>query len=178
MSEVKAPSGYVVEQVMSAWQAARSRLLDEDPTLEHDEAALTEILGPKEGDVRDVLGRVLRAAVHADSMADAASERIETIQARFRRYQTRSQNLRALGFAILDALGERKCEMADLTAMVRAGREQVIITDLAAVPDIYVEEVVTRKPDKATLLSVLKSGAAIPGCEHANGLPSLTIRTK
>jgi hypothetical protein len=178
MSEVKAPSGYAVEQVMSAWQAARARLLDEDPELQHDEAALSEILGPKEGDVRDVLSRVLRAAVHADSMADAASARVDAMQLRKARYQRRSDAMRALGFAVLDALGERKIELADLTATIRAGREQVIVTDLDAVPNIYVEEVTTRKPDKATILSVLKSGGEVPGCERANGLPSLSIRTK
>ena len=178
MSETKAPSGYVVEQAMSAWQSARSRLLEDDPSLEQDEAALAEILGPKEGDVRDVLARTLRAAVHAESMMDAASERIESMQARFKRYQTRGQNLRALGFAIMDALGERKVELADLTAAIRAGREQVVITNLDAVPNIYIEEIIARRPDKATILSVLKSGGEVAGCEKTNGLPSLSIRMK
>jgi hypothetical protein len=54
----------------------------------------------------------------------------------------------------------------------------VQIIDEAAIPDIYVETVITRKIDKGVVASVLKSGAEVPGAVLTNGLSSLAIRTK
>jgi hypothetical protein len=56
--------------------------------------------------------------------------------------------------------------------------QSALITDEAAVPDIYVEVVTTRKIDKAVILSALKAGEDVPGAVLNNGLPSLAIRTK
>lgn len=172
------PSGYRIQSALTAWSAARARLLQDDPALEQDEAALVDLLGPEEGDVQDVLARLLRGAVHAESMADAAADRAQVIEKRRERYKSRAQTMRATAFAILDAVGLRKVELEDLTASVRAGTDGVQITDLDAVPDIYVETITTRRADKRTILAALKSGADVPGCERTNGLPSLSIRTK
>jgi hypothetical protein len=172
------PSGYKVEVALSAWHAARARLLAEDPDLEHDEAALIDLLGPEEGDVQDVLTRLLRGAVHAETMAQAAAERAAAIKAREKRYTNRAQSMRGTALAILDDTGIRKLELEDLTASVTSGREKPEITDLDAIPELYVVTETVRKPDLRTILAVLKSGAAVPGCELVTSLPGLTIRTK
>lgn len=177
MSEARPVSGYRLEQVLSTWHAARQRLLTEDPALAQDEAALIELLGPEEGEVEDILARLLRGALHASSMAEAAKDRMAVLGQRAARYKTREQYMRATAFALMDTLRRTKFEMFDLTASITPGRAGVVITDLEAVPDIYVEEKTTRVPDKATLLSALKSGAAVPGAELSNGMPNLTIRT-
>jgi hypothetical protein len=171
-----APSGYRVEQALAAWMAARSRLLTEDSELAHDEAALSELLGPEEGDVELILARTLRAARHSKSMADAAAEQIEDMQARKARYLRRNETMRATAFAIMDAMGRTKVEFPDMTASVRAGQPSVIVTDEDAIPDIYVRT--ERKPDKSTILSALKSGLTVEGCELGNAPPSLSLRTK
>ena len=55
------PSGYRIEQAMSVWESARERLLSGE-LAQDDQAALTdELLGAAEGEVDDVLARVLRA---------------------------------------------------------------------------------------------------------------------
>ena len=178
MNEIRPPSGYRIESALAAWQSARSRLLAEDPALEHDEAALVDLLGPEEGDVNDVLARLVRGAVHAEAMADAAAERIAAMREREARFKHRAQTMRGTAFAVMDAVGLRKLELEDVTASVRNGSQSVQVTDIDAVPPIYVETVVTKKADKRTLLAVMKDGATVPGCELSNAPPTIALRTR
>jgi hypothetical protein len=171
-----APSGYRIEIAMAAWHSVRARLLDEDPSLENDEAALAELLGHVDGEVEHILARVLRAAVHAEVMEKAAAEQAKMTAARAKRYEARGDSLRGLAFAMMDAIGKRKVELPDLTASIVNGRQGVRITDEKLIPDIYVEVVTERKPDKATILSALKASVAVPGAELGNGLDYLTIK--
>ena len=131
-------SGYKIEQAVSAWQSARSRLLAEDADLAHDEAALSALLGPEEGDVRDILARLLRGARHAASQAVAASDMAADIKAREARFKARAEAMRGTAFAIMDAIGERKIELPDLTATIRAGTVSAQITDETAIPEEYI----------------------------------------
>lgn len=171
-----APSGYRIEQALAAWMSARSRLLSDDAELAHDEAALTELLGPEEGEIDAILARLLRAARYAKSMSDGAAELIEEMQARKARYTRRNEALRATAFAIMDALGKKKTELPDITASVRAGQPSVVVVDEEVVPEIYIRT--ERKIDKATVLSALKSGLTVEGCVLSNSLPTLSIRSR
>lgn len=196
------PSGYRIEQALTAWQSARARLLNDDADLAHDEAALVDLLGPEEGGVDDVLARVLRVAAHAKSMADAAGDRIEDLKARNDRYKRRHESWRGVAFAIMDALGKMKFELPDMTVSVSAGKIGLAVTDEDALPDMYVRTVTTKSPDKALLLAALKQQAqiretliteaarageavdetklpsGIPGAVLSSGLPTLTVRMK
>jgi hypothetical protein len=171
-----APSGYRIAQALAAWQSARARLLAEDSALEHDQAALDELLGAESGDVEDVLARLLRAARDAKAMAESTAGLIEDMQARKARFARRNEAFRATAFAVMDALGRTKMELPDITASIRAGQPSVQITDEDAVPDLYVETV--RKIDKQTIASVLKSGGEVPGAVLSNSLPSLSLRVR
>lgn len=173
-----APSGWKIEQAMSAWQSARSRLLVDDSDLAHDEAALSALLGPEEGDVRDILSRLLRAAQHATAMADAAAEMLANLKARQDRYKRRNEVFRGTIFAILDAVGERKMEFAHGTMSLGKGKEVAIITDEDALEDRFVKVVTSRTPDKAAILTALKDGEVVDGAALSNSLPTLTIRSK
>ena len=170
------PSGFRVEQAMAAWASARARLLADDGGLEHDEAALDELLGSAEGDVEDILARLLRAARDAKAMAEASAGMIEDMRARKDRFTRRNEAFRATAFAVMDALGRSKMELPDITASIRAGQPSVQITDEDDIPDLYVETV--RKIDKATIASVLKSGGEVPGAVLSNSLPTLALRTR
>lgn len=171
-----APSAWKIEQAMAAWQSTRARLLHEDPSLEGDEAALAEVLGPVDGDIDTILARVLRAKVHAESMKDAAKARRVSIAEREKRYENRETTLRGLAYAIMDTMGKRKVELGDLTANIRSGKKSVMITDIQKVPDVYVETVTERKPDKATMLADLEAGRTIDGAELSNGLDYIVIK--
>ena len=176
MNEIQPPSGYRIENVITAWQQAREQMLIDDPSLEGDEAALSELLGPEQGDVEDILARVLRAKVHAESMAAAADERAKLIVERKRRYQRREDNLKALAVTIMRVMQRKKFELPDLSASVIAGREGVEITNPELIPDIYVEVVTERKPDKATIKSALEAGHDVPGAALKNGADYLMIK--
>jgi hypothetical protein len=161
---------------MAAWASARARLLSEDSALEHDQAALDELLGDAEGDVEEVLARLLRAARDAKAMAEASAGLIEDMRARKERYQRRNEAFRSTAFAILTALERNKVELPDLTASIRAGQPSVQIVDHEVIPDEYVR--VTRAPDKAAIMADLRVGVVIPGVELSNSLPTLSVRTK
>lgn len=174
----EAPSGWRVEQAMSAWQSARARLLADDPDLAHDEAALAAMLGPEEGDVRDVLSRLLTAAQRADVMAEGAKQMMDDLTARRDRFRRRSEAMRGTIFAIIDAIGERKMEFPHGTISLASGRPVLVITDEDAVPEFYTTVVENRTIDKRALLAALKDGEVIEGATLSNSLPTLTIRSK
>lgn len=171
-----APTGYQIERAMSAWMSARASLLTEDADLAKDEAALSAVLGSAEGDVRDILTRLLRGAKHAKSMADAADAMISDLDARRHRYKRRYDAMRSTAFAIMQELGETRFELPDLTASIAKGRPSVVITDEAAIPDEYMR--VSRAPDKSALMENLKVGEIIPGAELSNSPPTLQVRSK
>lgn len=172
-----APSPYRLEQAMSVLLAGAERLAD-DPETGRDEAMLADILGsdPATADAMDVLHRVLRAAVHARDMAEAADTRAKAIADRRDRYKRRAEMLRGVAFAAMDALGTRRVELPDLTASIAEGRPAVVVTDEAAIPSEYTRTVTTA--DKTALLHALRSGAEVPGATLSNGIPSIQIRTK
>lgn len=171
-----APNAYRIEQAMAAWHAARARLLADDADLAGDEAALIALLGPETGEIEDILHRVLRAALHAKDMAEAAEQRIADIQSRRDRYRRRAEQARGTAFAIMDALGIRKAELPDVTATIAAPKAAVVVTDETALPEQFIRT--RREPDKAALMVALKGGAEVPGAVLNNGLPSLQLRTK
>ncbi len=197
-----APSGWRIEQAMATWQSARARLLHDDPTLEDDEAALSNLLGPEAGDIRSILARVLRAAVHAKSIADAGARRVEEMQGRVKRYKGRSDTMRGLALAILEAIGETKAELPDMTVSIRSGQQVADVINVDLLPPIYVHEVTVKTPDKELLLAALKQQAelrasllaeaeltgevldetklpqGIPGAVLSVSLASLNVRTK
>lgn len=173
---MSAPSGYHVEQVMSVWASTRARLLADDPDLAHDETALTELLGDVDGDVQSILARLLRGAVHAASMASAASDMAADLKARQDRFKRRADTMRATAFSILDAIGQVKIELPDLTASIRAGVPAVVVTDELALPPAYIR--VTRAPDKSALLADLKRGVEIPGAQLTNSTPTIMVKSK
>jgi hypothetical protein len=174
MSGDKAPSGWRVETAMSAWQSARARLLDEDPDLARDEAALTELLGEAEGDVKDVLARLVRAALHAEQMQDLAFIRAAQLKSRGERFAKRADQMRAVALAIMEALGEKRFNQPDFSITVAKGRTSVVITDEDAAAKAYPH--VTIKPDRKAIRADLEQGVVVEGAFLSNGMPTLQIR--
>lgn len=177
MSDAKPVSSWRLETAIATWQAARARLA-EDPDLANDEAALSELLGPAEGDVENILARVLRGALHAEAMERAAGHAMASLQVRKGRYGSRAVALRATALAIMQVLDKRRHELPDMTANLNAPRQGLHISDEAAIPAEYTETVIETSIDRKKLLDDLKQGLVIPGASLADGLPTLTIRTR
>ena len=178
MNEIRPPSGYRVEQAMAAWASARARLLADDSGLDQDEAALTELLGDAEGDVEDVLARLLRAARDAKAMAESAAGLIEDTQARKARFACRNEAVRSGRRSPSSTRsGAKKSSFPTSPPSIRAGQPSVQITDEDAVPDLYVH--LERRIDKQTIARVLKSGGDVPGAVLSNSLPTPpSLRTR
>lgn len=168
-----APSSWKIQQALAVWNSARSRVSDE---VGHDETELAELIGDETEDVEEVLTQLLRAARRSEAMASAVADMETDLGIRKARYKKRGVEFRATAFAIMTALERPKFELPDLTASIRAGQPGVRIIDEDAVPDIYART--ERKIDKATILSALKSGLSVEGCELSNSLPTLSLRTK
>lgn len=171
-----APSPYKIEATLSAYQSARARLIEEDPSLEHDEAALVDLLGPEDGAVQDILARLLRGALYARDMANAADERAKATQGRRDRYKHRAETMVTAAFQIMNVTGERRVELPDLLATIRHGPQSVFVIDEDELPNAYWREETKRTPDKALIGKALKAGYEVPGATLANGAESLQIK--
>ncbi len=173
VSGERAPSGYRVEQAMSAAQAVRQAILQDDPDLASDEAAMRDLLDG-ETDVYDVLRRMVRFVLDAESLAAAAKDRAEKLTARKARYEKRAQLGRGAVLAMLDALGDRRFTDAEFTVTLRPGTQGVWVVDENSLPDAFVK--VTRAPEKAKIAAALKAGDKVPGAELGNGMPTIAIK--
>ena len=91
-------------------------------------------------------------------------------------FARQAENYRAATTPFLDALGLTKWRHAEFSVSVSAARPGVVITDEAALPDQAWR--VERKIDKAKLRELLEAGEVVPGAELANGIPTMTVRTK
>jgi hypothetical protein len=198
-----APSGWRINDAMSAWQQARNRILTDDPDAEGDEAALLELLGPEQDDIESILNRLLRAAIHAQDMSEAAGKRAEEIKAREDRYMKRCVALRTAAYGVMDAMGRKKHELPDLTASVKAGSVSVFVINEDLIPDDCKRTIPERKePDKTVIARRLKAlrdweeakaraeqlgmdpesipdaPSDVPGASLSNQMPTLQIRRK
>jgi len=172
---VTAPSAWTLQQVMSIAQATLARM-EQDGTLDTDEAALMDALRQEVPEVDDVLVRLLRAMGEAQANEEAISRRVDALQAREARFAKQAEAYRAAVYAIFDALGMTKWRHAEFSASLSPGRPGVVITDEAALPDAFFA--VKKTPNKSLIKAVLEEGEIVPGAEPSNGLPTLTVRTK
>jgi len=172
---VTAPSAWTLQQVMSIAQATLARM-EQDGTLDTDEAALMDALRQEVPEVDDVLARLLRAMGEADAAAEAIRNRATDLDTRHDRFIRQRDSYRAAVYAIFDALGLTKWRHAEFTASLSPGRAGVVVTDEAALPDAFVK--VTRSPDKTAIKAALAQGEIVPGVTVENNPPTLTIRTK
>lgn len=173
---MNAPSPYALERAMSVLMAVRQRLLEEDPDIASDERLFADMLDGESGDAMQIIHHMVRAALHASSMATAAKIRSQDMQERSRRYASREDTLRGAVMAAMEALSLRRLEEPDFTVGVSAGTPSVQITDVDALPDAFVT--IERKPDKSTIGAALKAGQEVAGATLSNATPRLTIRSK
>lgn len=172
-----APSGFKVMKAVSAYQSARDRLLSADTDLEHDEAALIELLGPETQDIDEILNRLVSASVHACAMADLAANQMTALAARRDRYKRRNEMLRAMAMEVLNVTGQRRFETPAFTVSIRGGIQSAVIQDIDTLPEVFVRLVTERKPERSAILAALKAGQDVPGATLSNGSPSIQVRT-
>lgn len=164
----KSISAYALEQAAATLQRALADEPDADGVLADPAAA--------EADLMDKLHAVLRGAVEAERLAKACADAMNDLRERKDRFAARGDRLRAAAFAVMDVLGEKKLEFADITISLKQNPPRTIITDEAALPEEFWR--VSRVVDQVAISAALKAGAVLPGAELSNQFPSLQIRTR
>lgn len=172
---MNAPSAWTISAAMAAAQSALSRL-EASGDVDTDEAAALAVLREEAPDIDDVIARLLRARGEARAYAEALDARVDDLTQRRDRYARQSEEYRRTVFAIMDALGVRKWQSAEFTVSVSDGRPGVVITDESAIPPKYFRPRV--EIDRTEIRRALEAGETVPGAEIANGMPTMTVRTK
>lgn len=170
----EAPSAWKIERALSAWNDARQRVQSAD--LDDDSFFLTDLLETQHHNVRDVLSGLVQAIVHCEDMAEATAKRLDELELRCKRYNKRAEALRETTLALMEAIGEKKVELADATVSVRAGRSKVVVTDETKLPAEYKRTKTETAPDKIKIGADLIEGVVIDGAMLSNPMPSLHIR--
>lgn len=160
---------------VAEYRRQREALLAEFPELAEDEQALADTL---EGmtHITDIIAQIIRAAREDEAMADAVSVMAKDMGERKQRYAYRANRRRETALALMTAIEQRKLEMPDFTASIRAVPPKVEIIDEAEVPDSFCK--FARTPDKTKIKEALVNGVGIPGAAFSNGGESLTVRVK
>jgi hypothetical protein len=165
-----------MELAIAELMRVRQQLLVDDPTIADDERLFSDLLSGEGGDAMEVVNRLVRAALHAGSMATAAKVRVLDLEQRAQRYANREKSLRAAVMSVLEALGMKRHEEPDFSVSISAGSPSVQIIDAGALPDAFV--VTERRPDKVVISAALKAGQEVPGATLSNSGPRITIRTR
>ena len=175
---VRAPSAWALERAMSIAMQAIATISEADP--DTDEAAFLAIVRDAGVDVHGLMLRLCLAADEDGTNAEACKKREADTAARRQRFSRHEEAKRAAIFGILQALpelfpdGKFKHALAD--ASIRRGKDGIIVTDEAKLPDRFVKT--EKTPMKAEIAeAILKDGEIVPGAEKRNGSPYLHLKT-
>jgi len=164
-------------QIALVTSAIRARVADlATLTPDTDEAALLAAIEQDVPDAAHIVTLLVRAVGEAEADVDAIAERVAGLNVRKDRAKRRVETMRGLLLTVMEAAGTQKWKHPEFTVSVSAGRSGLIITDEAALPDECFRTV--RELDKAKTKQLLSEGIPIAGAEMANGMPTLTIRSK
>ncbi len=164
-------------QIAIVTSAIRARVADL-ATLnpDTDEAALLAAIEQDVPDAEHIVALLVRAVGEAEAEAEAIGERIAGLTARKDRAKRRAETMRGLLLALMEAAGVQKWKHPEFTVSVSQGRPGVLITDPDALPAACLRT--KTEPDLTAIKNALVYGGTVPGAELANGMPTLSIRTK
>ena len=164
-------SQWQIEQAMACVAALRHR---EAATPDDDE--LLAMIDEAETDVFALLRSVVLAVQENESLVASIAERMKSLTERKDRFARRAESLRGTVLAMMDAMEIQKHQAPEFTISVGKPRAGLLITDEAEIPEEYTR--IKREPDKKKILDDLKEGVVITGAILANGVPTLTVRSK
>jgi len=165
-----APSPFAIERAMSAAQQLMASLGD-DP----DEALVRDTIDG-ETDALEIVRRLVRLALEAESMVEAVESRVHDLNARAARFTSRAQSARETVKSMLDALGVHRVVAEDFTVSLKLGPAKVLITDEQKLPEQYWN--VTRVPNKTAIGKDIDAGQNVQGACRSNGSLVLMVKTK
>lgn len=159
----------------SAVKAHIAKLLNDYPELQDDETFRVDVI-EGETDMHKIIERCLSQRQDALTMADAIKIRETDLAERRKRFERKSDAMKAIIQDMMEAAHIDKLPLPEATLSITKPRESVNVTDLDALPQGYFK--MTRSADKAAIKAALMSGDEIPGAELQTGNPGMTIRSK
>ena len=146
---------------------------DEDLTDEQRAAmdAYLNDLARAEADKVDAFGQFVRIE---SAKADACKKEAQRLANKAKTAEGRISYLKHLYLCTMQTNGLKKVQGSSYTLSIREA-DSVDVTDIAALPDMYVKIDTTVKPDKVVLKEALKGGLEIPGASLVK-TSSLLIR--
>jgi hypothetical protein len=159
---------------LGVYQTIRERIIALEVDI--DEATLADTL---EGatDIHEMLAAIVRSALLDEALADGLKAHIQKLQDRLQRLSERGAERRRIARDAMIEVEIKKVAAPDFTLSLRAGSPSLVVVDELDVPDAYWE---VREPrlNRASALSDLKNGVAIPGLQLSNPEPVLSVRVR
>ena len=139
--------------------------------LDLDADTLRDTIEGMAGDVEQKLRAVIAYSLELDITATGAAEAAKRMQERAKSLDKRVEWLRGYALQAMQATGIGEVATDEFCAKVAKKPASVQITDAALIPAAYMRtpEPPPPQPDKKAIAEVLKSGAAVPGCELQQG---------
>lgn len=160
---------------ISSFKAHVASLLDQHPELVEDEDLRADMF-EGETDLHQLIDRLLRIKLDADTMAAAVKARKQDIADRQARFERKADGAKALLKDILIAADLPKVTLPDATISITKPRTKVSILDINELPQGFYA--VERKAKAAEIKAALEAGEKIPGAELTLGSEGIMVRTK
>lgn len=157
----------------------RDELLRRFPSLAEDDQALADTL---EGvsDIDGAIAAVARSVDDDEILLVGIEARRAELDARYLRIETRVDSKKGAIQEAMTRAGRPKIELPTATISLRSNPQKVVITDEAMIPRRFMvkQPAPEPKPDKRSILDLLKTGKKVRGCELSNGTQSIQWRKK
>lgn len=118
----------------------------------------------------DAIAEFMRSC---DARAAECRSEVKRLQGRAKAWDGKKSRLKAYTAFWLGRLNHAKIETATNSLAIVKGQPSVIIEDEEAIPDDYM--VISKRPDKAVIKTLLKQGKDIPGCRLEEGGPTVRL---
>lgn len=152
----------------------RSQILNNVPSIDDD--TLRDTL---EGitSLPEMVAEVVRCALVDEAMAAGLRDRLGEMKARLERLEHRARSKRSIASEVMVEADIKKLVEPDFTASLRPLQPGLVVVAEDEIPSTYWKPQ-PDKLDRQAVLSVLKSGEAVPGAALSNPRTTLSVRSK
>jgi hypothetical protein len=126
-------------------------------------------------DLPDLIKEVVRSSLDDEGTVAALKSRLEQMQTRLDRFKARADKKRDLVCWAMGNAGIAKLQAEDFSVSLRHGTQRLEIVDDKMIPTEFLVPLPPRV-DRASLLSKLKQGTAVPGAMLVHGQPHISVR--
>lgn len=159
--------------LIEAWNRTRSDLLARYPDI--DAETLSDTLEGELG-AKDAAAQLIRDALEDEAQAEGLKAYLTALSSRLGRLSDRATARRKAAFDLLQELGEKRLERPEFTASIANGRQSVVITDPAKLPEAMRSTLII--PDKKAIREALDAKTEVPGAILGNGAPYLRVASR